>query len=130
MDARGLHIIAEFSGCDPTIIGDKERVRSIMVEAAEVAGAIVCEVAFHTFVPQGVSGVVVIAESHLSVHTWPESRYVAIDIYTCGEHTSPDRACAFLGDAFAAEHREITRIARGHVDSQGHFGHAVLQPEP
>ena len=73
MDARGTHIICELSGCDRRALTDLDGVRDTMVAAAREANAEVLKVAFHRFQPHGVSGVVVIAESHLSIHTWPES---------------------------------------------------------
>ena len=81
----GSHILIEAYDCDPEILDDIEVVEETMVDAALKAGAEVREVAFHKFSPQGVSGVVVISESHLSVHTWPEFGYAAVDVFTCGD---------------------------------------------
>ena len=103
MQTFGRHLILELSGCSPEIISDLEKVREYMIQAAIKAGAEVRTTAFHRFRPQGVSGVVVIAESHLSLHTWPEYGYVALDIYTCGDTTEPWRACEFLADCFQAK---------------------------
>jgi S-adenosylmethionine decarboxylase len=72
LNALGTHIIVELSDCDPQILSDVDKVTNILVKAANEANAEVLQTAFHRFNPQGVSGVVVIAESHLSIHTWPE----------------------------------------------------------
>lgn len=74
MDTKGMHLILELSGCEREIINDLDEVRRILTEAAIVANAEVLETVFHKFSPQGVSGVVVISESHLSIHTWPEKK--------------------------------------------------------
>ena len=91
----GHHYIVEVSGCDPKIIGSVEKVQQILVRAAEIAGAHVWSISFSKFPPSGVSGVVVISESHISTHTWPEMGYAALDIYTCGANTKPDKAVIY-----------------------------------
>jgi len=126
MEATGYHIIAELSHCNPEVLGDVAQVRDIMVQAAWKARAEVREVAFHKFSPQGVSGVVVIAESHLSIHTWPECGYAAIDIYTCGDSTDPWAACRYLAEAFKAGDVATMELKRGVPLSSGSFGHQVF----
>lgn len=125
MKALGCHIVAEMSLCDPQILADLERVKGSMVAAAEVANAEVRETAFHRFIPHGVSGVVVIAESHLSIHTWPEIGYAAVDIYTCGSHTDPMLALQYLSEQFSCKRMTTTTISRGLLNGQGSFGHRV-----
>lgn len=125
MKALGCHIVAELSLCDPEILTDLERVQKAMVEAAEVANAEVREVVFHRFIPHGVSGVVVISESHLSIHTWPEIGYAAVDIYTCGSHTDPMLALQYLSRQFKCNRMTTTTISRGLLNGQGAFGHRI-----
>lgn len=125
MKALGCHIVAEMSLCDPEILTDLERVKEAMVKAAEVANAEVREVAFHRFIPHGVSGVVVISESHLSIHTWPEIGYAAVDIYTCGAHTDPMKALQFLSGQFHCKTMTTSTIERGLLNARGSFGHQV-----
>lgn len=125
MKALGRHIVAEMSLCDPDILTDLERVKEAMVKAAEVANAEVREVAFHRFIPHGVSGVVVISESHLSIHTWPEIGYAAVDIYTCGAHTDPMKALQFLSTQFRCKTMTTSTIERGLLNARGSFGHQV-----
>ena len=96
-----------------------------MVAAAKEANAEILKVAFHRFKPQGVSGVVVIAESHLSIHTWPESGYAALDFYTCGDHTDPWRACEFAAKKLGARSMLTTEVKRGIASTNGHFTHVV-----
>jgi len=111
--ALGRHILCEAYECDPEVLDDLKLVENIMVSAALRAGAEVREVAFHRFSPQGVSGVVVISESHLAIHTWPELGYAAIDVFTCGDRVDPKVACDYLIEGFAAGHVTETLIERG-----------------
>jgi S-adenosylmethionine decarboxylase len=109
----GRHIIVELSGCEEEVINDLSKVESLMNEAAKRANATIIKSVFHKFSPVGVSGVVVISESHLSIHTWPELGYAAIDIYTCGSSTKPFKACYFLAQKFKAKKIKATYIIRG-----------------
>ena len=113
MNALGRHILAEIYGCQFDILNDAEKVERIMVKAALESGAEVREAVFHKFSPQGVSGVVVISESHLAIHTWPELGYAAVDVFTCGETVDPWDACNYLTEAFKAQSVECKEILRG-----------------
>ncbi|HHY59620.1 MAG TPA: S-adenosylmethionine decarboxylase proenzyme [Clostridia bacterium] len=113
MNALGRHILAEIYGCDFAILNDIKKVEEIMVNAALEAGAEVREFVFHKFSPQGVSGVVVISESHLAIHTWPELGYAAVDVFTCGEKVNPWDACKFLTEQFKAQHVDAKEVERG-----------------
>ena len=84
-----------------------------MVKAALEAGAEIREVAFHKFSPQGVSGVVVISESHLAIHTWPELGYAAVDVFTCGDSVDPWVSCNYIKQQFAAQRMEAKEVKRG-----------------
>ena len=125
MKALGTHIIVELSDCNAQILSDVEEVTEILVTAAKEANAEVLQTAFHRFMPQGVSGVVVIAESHLSIHTWPEYGYAAMDIYTCGDHTDPWKACRYAAEKFQAKQMLTTEVRRGLPDEAGVFSHVV-----
>jgi S-adenosylmethionine decarboxylase len=109
----GRHVLAEIYDCSAEILNDIKSVEKIMVRAALVAGAEIREVAFHKFSPQGVSGVVVISESHLAIHTWPELGYAAVDVFTCGESVDPWVSCNYIKREFAAQRMEATEIKRG-----------------
>ena len=125
MEARGTHIICELSGCDSQMLTDVEYVRNVMVAAAREANAEILKDAFHRFHPQGVSGVVVIQESHLSIHTWPESGYAAVDFYTCGDHTDPWRACEYAAKKLGAASMLTTEVKRGIASTNGQYTHVV-----
>jgi S-adenosylmethionine decarboxylase len=92
MVSLGKHWLIECYECNPSTINSPERLEEIFLEAAQKSGATIVGSHFHSFDPQGVSGVVVIAESHFSVHTWPEHQYAAVDVFTCGESIDVDRA--------------------------------------
>ena len=89
MRALGRHILVEFFGCEPQVMNDVAKIETAMVDAAAKAGATVINSTFHHFSPYGVSGVVVIQESHLAIHTWPEYGYAAVDLFTCGDSVDP-----------------------------------------
>jgi len=112
-NALGRHILCEVHGCDPKVLDDRKAIEQIMVEAALGAGAEVREVAFHKFSPQGVSGVVVISESHLTIHTWPELGYAALDVFTCGDSVDPWKACNYITKGFRARQMSATEVKRG-----------------
>jgi len=113
MDTMGRHVIAELWGCDAAKLNDLQGVERIMVNAALEAGAEVREVAFHKFAPHGVSGVVIISESHLTIHSFPEHGYASIDVYTCGDRIDPNVACDYITEALRATTRESVQVARG-----------------
>lgn len=117
--ALGRHILAELYDCDPEVLDDQDLVTRIMVTAALQAGAEVREVAFHKFSPQGVSGVVVISESHLAIHTWPELGYAAVDVYTCGDRVDPWDACHRIVDGLRAGRVQATEVKRGLLEEIG-----------
>ena len=113
MKPLGRHVLAEIYGCKFDILNDIKKVEKIMVDAALEAGAEVREYVFHKFSPQGVSGVVVISESHLAIHTWPELGYAAVDVFTCGDRVNPWDACNYLTEKFGAEHLTAKETKRG-----------------
>ncbi|HHY04608.1 MAG TPA: S-adenosylmethionine decarboxylase proenzyme [Thermoanaerobacterales bacterium] len=113
MKALGRHILAEIYDCNPNVLNDRELIEEILVKAALEAGAEVREVAFHKFSPQGVSGVVVISESHLAIHTWPELGYAAVDVFTCGDRVNPWDACNYISESFNSTHMTATEVKRG-----------------
>jgi S-adenosylmethionine decarboxylase len=92
----GRHLLVELYNCDPKIIADSRKIEDVMVGAAKHAKAHIVDVVFHTFNPHGLSGVIVIAESHLTIHTWPEYAFASVDVYTCGNEVNPWRAYRYL----------------------------------
>ena len=129
LKALGTHIVCELSGCDPKALTDVENVHSMMIAAAKAARATIMESAFHRFEPQGVSGTVILAESHLSIHTWPEKGYAAMDFYTCGDHTDPWLACEYAATALSAKRMLTTEFKRGVEAKNGTFTHVVTASE-
>ncbi len=125
MKALGTHIVCELSGCDPASLTDIDLVQKMMVDAVKEANATIVTKAFHRFQPQGVSGVVVIEESHLSIHTWPETGYAAMDFYTCGEHTDPWAACDYAAKILGATSVLTTEVKRGIEARNGEFTHVI-----
>ncbi len=113
MRALGRHILVELYGCDPVNLDDMDSVRKQLKEAAIRTGATVVAEVFHKFSPQGVSGTIVIAESHLAIHTWPELGYCALDLYTCGDHVDPWLGFDYLVDAFKANGYYACELPRG-----------------
>lgn len=113
MNALGRHILVEFIGCDSKILNDVTLIENAMVHGAEKAGATVISSSFHHFSPFGVSGVVVIQESHLAIHTWPEYQYAAVDLFTCGESVDPWISFDSLKIAFKAQNHSAIEAYRG-----------------
>lgn len=81
----GIHLIADFFQCDNSVINSLESVKNIMIESVKISGAEIVEPFFHRFSPHGISGIIVVAESHFAIHTWPEHSAAAVDIFSCGE---------------------------------------------
>jgi len=118
LQSLGRHVLAEVHGCRFEVLNDIKKVQDIMVNAALEAGAEVREVAFHKFSPQGVSGVVVISESHLAIHTWPELGYAAVDVFTCGEKVDPWDACNYMAEKFGAGYVNASEVKRGIIEQE------------
>ncbi|MCL4137967.1 UNVERIFIED_CONTAM: hypothetical protein GTU68_028140 [Idotea baltica] len=113
MDLLGRHILVEYHECNKDLLNDVAAIRECMLAAALAASATIVEDVFHQFSPLGVSGVVVIKESHLAIHTWPESRYAAVDIFTCGDSMNPWEAHIYLKKAFEAGYETTMEVRRG-----------------
>ena len=113
MYALGTHLLVELRDCNPEILKDLNKVKGAMVSAAKEAKATIIDVSFHEFNPFGISGMVVIAESHLSVHTWPEYSYAAVDIFTCGDVIKPEVAAQFLIKRFESKTPSVVEMKRG-----------------
>ncbi len=118
MNALGKHLLLELKDCDKEVLNDVAFLRGTLLAAAVEAGATVLGESFHQFSPQGVSGVVVIAESHLFIHTWPEYGYVAADIFTCGDSVQPGKAAAMLIRKLGAKNHSLIEIQRGILDTE------------
>ena len=113
MHALGTHLLVELRDCNPKIIKDLAKVKNALVSAAKEAKATIVDISFHEFNPFGISGMVIIAESHLSIHTWPEYSYAAVDIFTCGDLIKPEVAASFLIKEFESRTPSIVELKRG-----------------
>ncbi|HEU5191341.1 MAG TPA: adenosylmethionine decarboxylase [Methylomirabilota bacterium] len=119
MHALGRHLLLELFDCDAEAINSLETVKTSMVEAAKRAQATIVDVVFHEFNPFGISGVVVIAESHLAIHTWPEYRYAAVDVFSCGDVLQPQVAADYLVEQLGASRASVVELQRGIFMGQG-----------
>ena len=115
MASLGRHIIVEYYDCDPTLMNEVSYIEQSMEQAAEASGATIINSTFHHFSPYGVSGVVVIQESHLAIHTWPEYGYASVDLFTCGGSVDPWVAYRELREAFKAAHGSAVELSRGEM---------------
>jgi S-adenosylmethionine decarboxylase len=113
LDALGHHLLIELYGCDVGILDNCEEIERVMNSAALLANAHIVESAFHQFNPHGISGVVIIAESHFSIHTWPEHGYAAVDIFTCGDDIRADLAYSYMISHFKAKNSTMVEMKRG-----------------
>lgn len=109
----GMHVVLDLYECDPQILDDIEKIEEILTKAAEVANATIIDKRFHKFSPQGVSGVVVVSESHVAIHTWPEHGYAAVDVYTCGDHTMPLKASEYIIKELKCKRPTVVKLDRG-----------------
>lgn len=128
MDALGKHLLLELKDCNRKRLSDLDFLKGTLLSAARESGAIILGESFHSFLPYGgVSGVVIIAESHLSIHTWPEYGYAAVDIFTCGNSLHPQRAVDLLVKELQARDSSILELMRGNLNSQvSHEGKQVV----
>ena len=113
MNALGKHLIVEFHDCNPAVLDDPQLCQDHIMEAVRRSGATVIQPFFHQFSPHGVSGIVVIAESHFSIHTWPEYGYCAVDVFTCGDLIQAEPAVEYMRQNFEANHYSVMEIKRG-----------------
>lgn len=113
MEALGRQILVEFYDCDREVLNNEDLIRELMLEGVRQSGATIISDTFHAFSPFGVSGVVVIAESHVAIHSWPEHGYAAVDIFTCGESIDPWVIQKFLQSSFDARNVSSMELKRG-----------------
>jgi len=107
----GIHLIAEFWNGE--IVEDVSRMKKILVAAVKKANNTPLEIIIHKFQPQGMTGIVLLAESHIAIHTWPEFNYIALDIYTCGDKGNPIKSLEYLKKEFKPKKVKIKKIKRG-----------------
>ncbi len=119
MKILGQHILVEFLECSSAVLNSRKLIQQYMEEAAVRSNATIVNSSFHRFSPHGISGVVVIAESHLAIHTWPEYQYAAVDLFTCGTSVNPWIAFDVLKDKLQAGQFTTKDFKRGIPDLSG-----------
>ena len=125
MDTIGYHYIVEATGCDPEILADPDRILEVLVGAARSGNMEVKTSYFFKFTPKGVSGVVIVAESHITIHTWPENRYAAIDVYVCGTNSRPEDAIDQILAELGCTYAHVSEIRRG-IRDEDVYTHTIL----
>jgi len=113
MKALGRQILVEYYDCDADVINDVAQIENILLSATRAAKASIISHNFHKFSPHGVSVTIVIAESHVAIHTWPEYNYAAVDIFTCGETIDPWVIQEYIKDAFLSKNISSIEMKRG-----------------
>ena len=109
---QSKHFLLELYRCDNDKLNDESFLRCTLNRAAKLAKARVLNLISNKFEPQGVTAIALLAESHISIHTWPESNYSAVDIFTCGQNMLPELASQYLIEAFKAEEHFLRVIKR------------------
>lgn len=125
MQALGTQILVELYDCESEKLNDRNYIENALTDAARRSGATIVATTFHTFSPFGVSGVLVIAESHVSIHTWPEYQYAAVDIFTCGDRIDPWIIHNGIKKALGAKNTSVTELKRGIFDTKEKLKHKI-----
>jgi len=123
----GYHWIVDLHGCPSDLLDDHELIRSRLKETTDRFGLTLLNIVSNQFEPQGVTAIGLLAESHMSIHTWPEHGYAAIDIFTCGSEARLKSACRFIADALQAQSCSVLRLRRGLLN---HDGTSRMASEP
>ncbi len=108
----GKHCILEAYGCNQKKLDDEGFIRTMLIAASQNAGATLLNMITHKFSPLGVTGLALLSESHISIHTWPESGYAAIDVFTCGNKTNPEKACKLMAKELSSTKYSLKTISR------------------
>ena len=110
--SNGRHLILDLYECDPVLLDDYDELERLLQVALNMAGAKILRIFGEKFKPQGVTLLALLAESHASIHSWPELGYAAIDLYTCGDTTNTHRAAEFLKTKLKAKQSEEKELVR------------------
>ena len=113
MYSAGISYLLELYECPPELLDDKYHIESVLREAVDHARATLLDQISCSFTPQGVTALALLAESHISIHTWPELAYAAADIFTCGNRAMPERAAEYLPKALKAGRHTVKKVKRG-----------------
>ena len=116
MNALARHLLLELKICNEEVLDNLDFLKDCLNEAAIQSGATVVGESFYHFSPCGVSGVVNIAESHISIHTWPEYKYAAVDVFTCGDDVNPEKAATLITERLGAQSHSLIELRRGIIE--------------
>lgn len=122
----GYQTLIELYGCPSELIDDQDLAQKILLDLTDVVELTVVNSVIHHFSPIGVSGVIVIEESHIAIHTWPEYNYVAIDFFTCNQQYDIEEGIEYLRTHFQAKKIEVKEVHRGAVDAIKNFNSSKL----
>ena len=114
----GVHLIIDYYGCNPKIISETKKIKNIMHEAAKKSNSTIVTEEFHEFQPYGVSGAIIIQESHFTIHTWPEYNYAAVDLFSCGDSVDLNIALNYIKKCFESDKYEYTNVKRGFIEDK------------
>lgn len=115
----GHHWIVDLHGCPASLLDDHDQIRDRLKETTERYGLSLLKIVSNQFEPQGVTAVGLLAESHISIHTWPEHYYAAVDIFTCGSDQTLHAACQFIAESLQAKESTVLRLQRGVLTTEG-----------
>jgi S-adenosylmethionine decarboxylase len=118
--AIGRHCIFELQDGNPNLLDNEDFIKEALTKAADAAGATLLGIVSHKFEPQGVTAIALLSESHISIHSYPEYGYAAVDAFTCGEHTNPESACRSLKESLEAKSGSMQLLTRRNAT----FNHA------
>ena len=111
--STGIHCILELYECPFELLNDETFIRQAITMAADQSGSTLLAMTSHKFSPQGVTALGLLAESHISIHTWPETGYAAADVFTCGSNCDPQKACRFLSNLLRSKRNNMSVVPRG-----------------
>jgi len=126
IETKGTHIVVELSFCNENTINNLEKLKDLLVKAAKKANATIKASYFFDF-GEGISGFLVLAQSHLSIHTWPKNKYVALDIYTCGD-TDPEKAVELIIKELECKKAYVSKLERG-IKERNFYLHSIISKE-
>jgi len=112
---KGRHYLIDLFECNAAILDDQAFIMETLLAAAELAGTQILHHYFHQFEPVGITGSVVIAESHINIHTWPEHNFAAVDVFTCGDTAFPKVATEYLSEKLQSKRTTVNDYERGFV---------------
>lgn len=118
MKIIGKHLTVDMYGCSFEVLDNLEFVKSSMITAVQESNMTLLDFTYYKFEPQGLTALALLSESHMSIHTYPELGYAAVDVFTCGDHSRPDKAVAILKSFLKPEKTKITNIRRGDFGSE------------